>query len=262
MRLPQGILTIVDLATEVGIDPKVARGRLRRHFDGRLQDFGLTSWTYGPEDRQRMLAIISAKNPIASSSRPRRPTKTPTNVPSQEEVVSAGHSNASDFVEKAPLVRLANLRKQKTMLPLDRGLYAMFFDVAPGITPLDDTLTRDGLHLLYIGTAGGDLSKQGTLRKRIGNHLSCRVGSSTFAKSLAALMPELLDDGPIAHAVGNSRNDNLRSWIDRHVSICWTPHLNPLALEAMLLARHVPPLNLDKSSHGFKAQLKLLRSAI
>lgn len=71
------------------------------------------------------------------------------------------------FPESARLHSLSGIRRNKAMLPGDRGLYSLFFRVAPGIAPTDGCFMRDGASLLYIGTAGADLAKEGNLRNRL-----------------------------------------------------------------------------------------------
>ncbi len=57
-RPPQGLYSVADLARKEGLDPKSARGRLRKHFGGTLAELGISDWTYGPEDVDFVLNII------------------------------------------------------------------------------------------------------------------------------------------------------------------------------------------------------------
>lgn len=276
-RIPKGIYSIADLARREGISPKTARGRLRKYFGGTLPDLGISDWTYGLEDKEFVLGIISpsrwqAKNP-AKMNLVVQPTQVKATIPTKPMAFPDAHRPATaydaDFIRMAPLHLVREVRAMKYMLPAERGLYAMFFDSPPGIAPTDGAFVRNGLHLLYIGTAGGDLSKNGNLRSRVGNnHLAGNERQSTFAQTLASLLPELA--GPVFERLEGAKRmrkwhtskdgqSELRQWMDDHVSICWTTCSNPLELERILLATYSPPLNLEDCTHPFGDKLSRLR---
>lgn len=153
------------------------------------------------------------------------------------------------------------------MLPEERGIYGLFFRAAPGIAPTKGCYRRDDLPLLYVGTAGANLGKRGTLRKRLGdNHLGGNERRSTICLTLAALLPHIA--GPaIAKAeprgirchTSNNGARALRLWMDASILACWTPHVDPSALEATLVYNYHPPLNIDFSAHPFVAELRRSR---
>jgi hypothetical protein len=96
--------------------------------------------------------------------------------------------------------------------------------------------------LLYAGKAGGHRSSaepsSSTLWSRVaGNHLRGNIGSSTFRRSLAALLT------PAGVAVAE---DSLTAWMHAHLKVAVLPVPSELVaeLEGELVARADPPLNL------------------
>jgi len=175
---------------------------------------------------------------------------------------------AEDFLETAPLVQVSVLRKEKALLPKARGLYGLFFARTPGITPTRGCLRREGLDLLYIGTAGADLRLGGNLRNRLGDHhLGGNERRSTLCQTLAALLPDLVgpsvqqvERGKVKFHTGSAGRQSLRQWMDANIFVCWTTDPDPARLEETLVHRHAPPLNLDFSEHPFHYVLADLRN--
>ncbi|MBO0749427.1 MAG: hypothetical protein J2O44_03215, partial [Porphyrobacter sp.] len=172
------------------------------------------------------------------------------------------------FLETERLVSLAIIRKDVAMLPADRGVYGLFFKQPPGEAPTANCLVREGLWLLYIGTAGADLSKSGDLRRRLGRqHLGGDERRSTVCQTLAALLPEVVgpataknERGRVKFHTSPSGASQLRRWMDEHIFACWTAFLRPADLEEKLILQYRPPLNLDFSDHPFASKLALLRN--
>ncbi len=174
------------------------------------------------------------------------------------------------FLETAQRHRISHLRRNKSALPRERGIYGLFFDVPPGVAPADGCYERDGLYLLYVGTAGADLSKNGHLRSRLGNnHLGGNERRSTVCQTLAALLPDLAGqcvaklerDKPKFHT-SDEGAAKLRAWMDEHVSVCWTADPDPGKVEKQLIARYALPLNLEhNSAHPFAPELEKLRAS-
>lgn len=172
------------------------------------------------------------------------------------------------FLESAALHRIRDVRRDKSVLPRERGVYGLFFDVPPGIAPTDGCLIRDNLVLLYVGTAGADLTKSGNLRTRLGNHhLGGNERRSTVCQTLAALMPELagpcvrkIERGNVKFHTSGEGASNVRTWMDEHVSVCWSVDPEPGRTERDLIARYFLPLNLEHNSHHpFAPELRRLR---
>ena len=173
------------------------------------------------------------------------------------------------FPESARLHSLSDIRRNKAMLPGDRGLYSLFFRVAPGIAPTNGCFVRDGASLLYIGTAGADLAKEGNLRNRLGNqHLGGNERRSTVCLTLASLLPEIagasvarVERGRVKFHTSPHGAARLRAWMDANIVACWVSHPQPAEGEAELVRRYSTPLNIEFSAHPFVGTLKALRDA-
>ncbi len=171
------------------------------------------------------------------------------------------------FLETSPLHSLAQIRRDKGILPADRGLYGLFFKSVPGMTPSAGCYIRDDMHLLYIGTAGANPTKEGTLRRRLGSqHLGGNERRSTLCHTLACLLPELAGPALARSERGNIKFHTsadgvrrLQSWMDMNIAACWTIHARPAELEADLIGRYATPLNVDFSDHAFVGVLRSLR---
>ena len=154
------------------------------------------------------------------------------------------------------------------MLPTLRGIYGLFFSTPPGAVPTDGCYVRDGLMLLYIGTAGFDLRKNGTLRTRLGDHhLGGNERRSTVCQTLAALLPNIAGPAIAKNERGNIKLHTskdgvmrLRQWMDENIAACWIDFQRPADLEVKLVNQYAPPLNIDFCPHPFVSQLKVLRS--
>jgi hypothetical protein len=154
------------------------------------------------------------------------------------------------------------------MLPALRGIYGLFFATPPGPTTLTNgCFVRDGLVLLYIGTAGADLRKNGTLRIRLGDHhLGGNERRSTVCQTLAALLPEIAGPAIAKNERGNTKLHTskdgamrLRQWMDENIAACWIDFPRPAELEEKLVRQYAPPLNIDFCTHPFVSTLKALR---
>ena len=174
-----------------------------------------------------------------------------------------------NFLQDAPLYRFSEVRKRKSLLPKERGIYALFFINSPGVAPKSGCYSRDNLHLLYVGTAGADLSKAGNLRNRLGDHhLGGNERRSTICQTLAALMPEVagqclekLERGKVKFHTSAQGVTKIQEWLDVHVSACWMTHPDPGALEKVLIGEYDLPLNLEfNSHHPFASRLAELRA--
>lgn len=174
------------------------------------------------------------------------------------------------FLESSPLYRIADVRRNKSLLPIERGIYGLFFDSPPGIAPTSGCYARDGLTLLYVGTAGADPAKSGNLRTRLGSHhLGGNERRSTVCQTLAAMMPEVagpcvrkLERGNLKFHTSIEGASCIRSWMDDHVSVCWTVHPEPGKAERQLIAQYALPLNLEHNGHHpFARELGELRAS-
>ena len=171
------------------------------------------------------------------------------------------------FLEAEPLVRIADLRQSKSALPKARGVYGLFFGLTPGRAPTEGCLLRENRSLLYIGTAGADLSKNGNLRTRLGDHhLGGNERRSTVCQTLAALLPDIAglavarnERGKIKFHTAKEGAARLRHWMDENIAACWIADPRPADIEMMLVRRYAPPLNIEFGVHPFVPELQALR---
>jgi len=152
------------------------------------------------------------------------------------------------------------------------GLYAWRVDDAGLATvsaPFDSTLPS----LIYAGQAGAASTRTGkvgsaTLLSRInGNHLRGNVGSSTFRKTLTAVLLEPLGlrlAGP--SKLSAASNELLSEWMRAHLAVAVVScpeRVTLAALEHDVLAELDPPLNLQGMNHsGVRSELRLLRKRL
>ncbi|WP_137726516.1 GIY-YIG nuclease family protein [Prescottella subtropica] len=132
-------------------------------------------------------------------------------------------------------------------LPAASGLYAWW--AAPEVFPQlpgPAHPTEPELRLLYVGLAKN-------LRRRItSNHLR-RSGSSTLRRTLAGLLLDteryetrrtdrvvIVDDDEI----------RLTTWMHTHLRLTWCLHPSPADVEAAVIGRWAPPLNVSHAIGG------------
>lgn len=150
------------------------------------------------------------------------------------------------------------------------GLYAWWVD-EEGARNLSEGI---GLPIaagrIYIGQAGATRGKrsEATFSSRIeGNHLSGLIRSSTFRRTLAALLFQVLD----LEVIGPRKMDKvsekrLSDWIRAHLEIAVYAFSDRDALkhlEDQVMERLDPPLNLEgMQSSPVRARIKVLRKVI
>lgn len=134
-----------------------------------------------------------------------------------------------------------------TALPSTAGLYAWW--APPEVLAAFDGPVNEGAQgqrLLYLGRAK-------RLRTRIvSNHLR-DSGRSTLRRTLAGLLMSAetyrttWTDRVVLVPEDERR---LTSWMHAHLFLTWSAHPDPAPLEATLIPRLRPPLNLDGVEHG------------
>lgn len=152
------------------------------------------------------------------------------------------------------------------------GLYAWWAD-NEGVDVLSEPLGESLPALIYAGQAGATstLSKKeraATLRSRIGgNHLNGNIGSSTFRRTLTAVLLEPLHLqllGP--DRLDPASNREVSAWMRKHlrVAIAGVDDRATLAeVEGAVLHRLDPPLNLmGMPPTAVRARLRLLRATL
>src|SRR4051794_41158314 len=86
-------------------------------------------------------------------------------------------------------VPLAEIEEARAAAPATPGFYAWWCeaDEVPGDAPAPPHPTEP-YRLLYVGIAPSGSASAGNLRKRLRQHSSAKIGSSTFRRSLTALL--------------------------------------------------------------------------
>lgn len=206
------------------------------------------------------------------------------------EVVSNGHEPPSRPERRQPTIgsrdprveaAIARFRDRTQFVParvfpdglgeLDTpGLYAWRVD-DEGARTLKSVLGCSCRGLVYVGQAGATRwpsgnTTQATLRSRIRRqHLRGNIRSSTFRRTLAALLVDELDlyadNEARLHGEGEKR---LSSWIAEHLAVAVQPIEDGDvlgAIEAHVVAALDPPLNLDHVPRtAWRNRLRGLRS--
>jgi hypothetical protein len=156
-------------------------------------------------------------------------------------------------------------------VPTESGVYAWYFDRAPGTTPLDNAHSVNGWSLLYLGIspraprADGTSSRQ-SIRSRLRFHYRGNAYGSTLRLTLGSLLSRELGIG--LRRVGSGTRltfsggeTALSDWMAAHARICWLTTGQPWTVESELIQQLTLPLNLDQNIHSpFRATLSAARA--
>lgn len=119
--------------------------------------------------------------------------------------------------------------------------------------------------LLYVGIAPSRESSSATLRSRVlGQHVRGNTGSSTFRRSLAALLLEQMSWAPVRTTTREvlTADDNLAltAWQRQNLRLAWIHGDAPWISERTIIEEMQPPLNLaDNASHPFHESMSEAR---
>lgn len=180
---------------------------------------------------------------------------------------------AAPLLAPEAFFRADALAADPRLVPSVPGIYGWWFGEAlPGV-PTDDSLTRDGLRLLYVGIApsgprGLESRKVRSLRDRLKNHTRGPIAQSTLRRTLTSLLRGQLgltvtrrDDGKFAMPAGDE--SRLTAWMSEHARVAWMPHANPWEVEEALITTGPRlPLNIRGSADPFRLHLKRLRAGL
>jgi hypothetical protein len=156
-------------------------------------------------------------------------------------------------------------------VPSGPGLYAWWTttDDALHDLPRASQAKDSGLRLLYVGIAPSRASSSATLRSRVlGQHVGGNLASSTFRRSLAALLWEQQGWRPVTTPGGKiafAREDNaaLTRWQEQHLRLAWCVVFEPWTREGELIAEMLPPLNLaENGGHPFYRTMSAARARL
>lgn len=167
----------------------------------------------------------------------------------------------------SPLISIAEALRPEADggVPDAAGFYAWWVrpDALPHVPGAPHPSEPYGL--LYVGIAPSRATSSATLRSRLlGQHIGGNVGSSTFRRSLAALLFERECWTPVRTTTRElltaDDNANLSAWQREHLRLAWLHVVNSWEGEAEVIAEMQPALNLaGNASHPFYATMSEAR---
>ena len=150
--------------------------------------------------------------------------------------------------------------------PAEAGVYGMYFDRPPADAPVNDCVSDDGRHLLYVGIAPARPGSRQTLRRRLRQHFRGNARSSTLRKTLGCLLQEELGLEFRRLSARSARftpdgEASLSAWMAEHVRVAWCKDPRPWLVEERLIAGLSLPLNLrGNERHPFHPVLRRRRA--
>lgn len=151
----------------------------------------------------------------------------------------------------------SGLERARTLLSAEAGLYAWWAptDLLADF-PGPAHPHEPGMRMLYLGIATD-------LRRRVrSNHLR-RSGTSTLRRTLAGLLlePESLRTTWTDRVVLVDEDEvRLTAWMDEHLRLTWCAASEPRRVEAALIERLRPPLNVEHASGPHVDAVKAARA--
>lgn len=170
------------------------------------------------------------------------------------------------LLHPANLWRGDELWKSPESPPAKAGVYAWYFDRAPGCTPLDGCQSYDKRWLLYVGISPSSVGSKAQLRTRLRQHFRGNARGSTLRKTLGCLLQAELELDFGFHSPNSARfskecEAKLSEWINEHARVAWVTNPEPWVVEEQMISGLSLPLNLQGNQrHPFYAQLKLARA--
>lgn len=157
-------------------------------------------------------------------------------------------------------------------VPRSPGVYAWWFrEIPPGV-PAEGCITRNGVTLLYIGTApkapsASGAASQATLRSRLRQHMRGNASGSTLRLTLGCLLGRKL--GIELRRVGKKERmtfcegeQKLSQWLSTNALVSWMVTDKPWEVESSLISSVCLPLNLAHNArHPFHSQLSACRTS-
>ena len=160
----------------------------------------------------------------------------------------------SDVERVVALLTDSDRAEDPRAFPTDRaaadrpGLYAWWADRSAWEL-LREVGGKEAPRPVYVGQAGAEPSTA-TLESRVkGNHITGALGSSTFRKTISAILLEPLNlrlQGPDKLAPEDKKR--VSAWIKEHLRVAivpWDDRASLKALEKAVLEKLDPPLNLQ-----------------
>ena len=163
----------------------------------------------------------------------------------------------SKLYSRAEVVDASSLVKEKY------GLNLWFFKEVPGNTPTKKCTIKNGMPLLFIGSAPGQSNSPRTLYERIyDDHYNGNASTSTLRESLGILL--LGERRDLLRRIGTSDKmtftregeECLSKWMDKNARVCWYEHPTPWEIKEKVINAFSPPLNIKSGAHKIGEELK------
>jgi hypothetical protein len=153
-------------------------------------------------------------------------------------------------------------------LPLERGVYFIFFDSGQlllersGYLEFGDDFpfSKDGFDLLYVGAT------MSHLRRRVLDHLTGNSRSSSLRMTVGALLTlelglDPVGDGSRTYFHFGDGERRLTNWLVANTRIACVPSVDPFHEEKQILANAPLPFNIsERKRHPYSKYLMTLRS--
>jgi len=174
------------------------------------------------------------------------------------------HDYLKRLTQPERLWKRSEILQPPSPIPKTAGIYAWYFRDVPEGVPTNDCYHYAGLTLLYVGIAPSRPVSSSMLHRRLRHHLRGNAYGSTLRMSLGCLLAEHLQIS--LQSVGKKRltfaagEEILSAWMENNAFVTWIEHPSPWELEADLIAKLLPPLNLQHNkNHPFNAILSAKR---
>ena len=174
--------------------------------------------------------------------------------------------NARQIVDGLTSMSFHTANEARTDSPEVAGFYAWWCDIGrlpSGVPQLNHPETADSL--LYVGIAPESAQSNSNLRKRLRQHTSGAIGSSTLRRGLTALLWEVEGWQPIWASTrpGLEHQDleSLNAWQRENLRVQWVVVDDPWKLEREVIAEMRPPMNLaHNQTHEFHLAMSTARA--
>jgi hypothetical protein len=162
---------------------------------------------------------------------------------------------------------MARIEEARIAAPEKPGSYAWWCDrsAIPPKLPAPPHPTEP-YNLLYVGIAPSGPRSASNLRRRLRQHTSANIGSSTFRFSLTALLWQQegwrprWNDRPI---LDDRDLSSLGSWQLQHLAVRWREDGEPWSTESKVISLMRPPMNRDHNDrHPFFTSMGVARNEL
>jgi len=170
-------------------------------------------------------------------------------------------------VEELLALPVMPVGEARDLSPANSGFYAWWCEeeAVPAEVPAPPHPVAE-YRLLYVGIAPNGAGSASNLRKRLRQHTSANIGSSTFRFSLAALLWEREGWQPVwtdRPALDDGDRAELGRWQREHLRVRCCEVAEPWTMEATVIAALRPPMNREHNErHPFYTSMGVARNEL